>query len=200
MNSGTPLDVFEIAAALDRHQVDYVLIGGVAMQAYGHVRTTQDMDIITVWERPNITRLAGALRELHARLRGVDADLLGIDVGDPDDLYEAGNLTMQTTHGDLDIFEVRDTPGAPGDYGQLRRRALALQIRGVRMLVADPEDLIRMKTAAAQLDDRNDRKRTQDLDDIKVLKQLALAQTERPTAEDLARQPDFGSKDRGPEW
>jgi hypothetical protein len=147
VNTGTPLDVFEIAATLDRHQVDYVLIGGVAMQAHGHVRTTQDMDIITVWERPNITKLAGALRALDAHLRGVDAGLLGIDVGDPDDLYEAGNLTMQTTHGDLDVFETQYTPGAPADYGQLRGRALQLEIRGVRILVADPEDLIRMKTA-----------------------------------------------------
>ncbi len=40
------LDAAQLLAALDRHQVDCVLIGGMAVQAYGHVRTTVDLDVI----------------------------------------------------------------------------------------------------------------------------------------------------------
>ena len=36
------LDAAQLLAALDRHQVDCVLIGGMAVQAYGPVRTTVD--------------------------------------------------------------------------------------------------------------------------------------------------------------
>jgi hypothetical protein len=105
-------------------------------------------------------------------LRGIDADLLGLDLGDPDTLYNGGNFLMHTRHGDLDVFAVDQTPGAPARFEDLRARAIAVEIRGVTLLIAHPDDLIRMKTAASQFRDRPDAKRRQDLDDIAVLERL----------------------------
>lgn len=51
-----PLDPFELTGALARHGLDYVLIGGVAMQVHGHVRTTRDMDLIADWTPENMVR------------------------------------------------------------------------------------------------------------------------------------------------
>ena len=172
VESGSPLQVFELVVVLNRHEVDYLLIGGVALQAHGHVRTTQDLDVIAAWTKENMRRLAGALGELGARLRGVDADRLGIDLTDPQQLYEGGNFLLRTQHGDLDVFAVEQTRGAPRSYEELRARAMTLEVRGVEVLVADPEDLIRMKTAASQFRDRQEDKRRQDLDDIAVLERL----------------------------
>ncbi len=87
-------------------------IGGVALQAHGHTRTTIDLDVIAAWTPENMRRLAGALRELKAELRGVDADVLGLDLGDPKTLNDGGNFLMRTRHGDLDVFAVEQTPGA----------------------------------------------------------------------------------------
>jgi len=166
------LDAERLLGALARHGVDYVLIGGVAIQAYGHVRTTQDLDLIAAWTPENAARLAAALRELGAHLRGVDADLLGIDPGNPEHIYEGGNFLMSTLHGDLDVFAVEQTAGAPPSYQELRDRAVPVEVLGVRLLVAHPEDLIRMKTAASRFRDRPEHKRRQDLDDIAVLERL----------------------------
>lgn len=166
------MDAERLLGALARHRVDYVLIGGVAIQAYGHVRTTQDLDVIAAWTRENIDRLAAALHELGARLRGVDADLLGIDPGNSRHLYQGGNFLLSTQHGDLDVFAVDQTAGAPASYEELRDRAVAVEVLGVRLLVANPEDLIRMKTAASRFRDRPEHKRRQDLDDIAVLERL----------------------------
>ena len=52
------LDAGALLAALDRHQLDCVLIGGMAVQAYGHVRTTLDLDVIAAWTPENPRRLA----------------------------------------------------------------------------------------------------------------------------------------------
>jgi hypothetical protein len=166
------LDAAELLAALSRHDVDCVLIGGMAIQAYGHVRTTVDLDVIAAWTPENMRRLAAALGELRARLRGVDADLLGIDLTDPEQLYSGGNFLMRTAHGDLDVFAVDQTAGAPRSYEQLRARAVAVEVLGARILIAHPEDLIRMKTAASRFRDRPEAKRRQDLDDIAVLERL----------------------------
>jgi uncharacterized nucleotidyltransferase DUF6036 len=164
-----PLDAGELAATLNRHGVDYVVIGGVALQAHGHVRTTVDLDVVVAWTPENVQRLAGALRELGAQLRGVDADKLGIDLGSPEQLYEGGNYLMHTRHGDLDVFSVDQTLGALQRYDELRERAIPVEVRGIRLLIAHPEHLIRMKTAAAEFRDRPEAKRRQDLDDIAVL-------------------------------
>jgi Nucleotidyl transferase AbiEii toxin, Type IV TA system len=169
-----PLDVAQLLRGLSEHRVDYVLIGGVAIEAYGHVRTTVDLDVIAAWTPENIRRLAAALRQFDARLRGVDADRLGIDVTDPRQLLEGGNFLMRTTHGDLDVFAVDQAAGAPASYEQLRARAVPVEALGVSMLVAHPEDLIRMKVAASQFRDRPEPKRRQDLDDIAVLERLRV--------------------------
>lgn len=171
--SDRPLDAYELVAALSGHGVDYVVIGGVAMQAHGHVRTTIDLDIVAAWTPDNMHRLAGALGELDAKLRGVDADLIGLDLGDADTLYRGGNFLMHTRHGDLDVFAIEQTAGAPKRYQDLRSRAVAVEIRGLRLMIAHPEDLIRMKTAAAQFRDRPEPKRRQDLDDVAVLERLS---------------------------
>ncbi len=166
------LDADQLLRTLAEHEVDYVLIGGVAIQAYGHVRTTIDLDVIAAWTPENLRRLADALRDLRARLRGIDAELLGIDVTDPSQLHDGGNFLMRTAHGDLDVFAIDQTAGAPRSYDQLRDRAVAVEVFGVRILVAHPEDLIRMKLAAAELRDRPEVKRRQDREDIAVLERL----------------------------
>jgi hypothetical protein len=53
----------EFIRVLDERRVDYMVVGGVALGAHGHVRYTQDMD---VWFRAtvdNAERLIAALRD-----------------------------------------------------------------------------------------------------------------------------------------
>lgn len=200
MSSASPLDVAELTRVLSRRGVDYVVIGGVAMQAHGHVRTTQDFDVIALWTPENITRLAAALRELGAKLRGVAAELLGIDLYDPKQLHEAGNLLMDTPYGDLDVFAVDQTKGAPASYEQLREHAVAIELDSLALLIAHPEDLIRMKTAAAEFRDRPEAKRRQDREDIAVLERLRAQELEQRggSSPSLRRSPRHDASRRGP--
>jgi hypothetical protein len=69
-------DPLALLGVLARHEVDFVVIGGVAVQAHGHLRTTRDVDVIAAPDADNARRLAAALRELDARNRGVDAEHL----------------------------------------------------------------------------------------------------------------------------
>ncbi|MGH2450354.1 MAG: DUF6036 family nucleotidyltransferase [Candidatus Limnocylindria bacterium] len=149
-----PRRIFEV---FQRHGVDYVVIGGVATIVHGHTRNTRDVDFVAATDRANLERLAGALRELGARLSGTDAHLLGIDVYDPATLGSGANFTMETAAGGLDFFN--DVPGG-APYEELRGRALAVDLGTVKVHVAGRDDLIRMKQAAG---------RPQDLADIAAL-------------------------------
>ena len=54
---------------LDRHGVDYVLVGGAAAAMLGAERLTQDVDCVISRQLANLERVASALQELGARLR-----------------------------------------------------------------------------------------------------------------------------------
>jgi hypothetical protein len=103
-----PTDPVEIFRALNAHDVDYLIIGGVAVQAYGHVRTTQDVDVVVAPDLGNLERLSAALAQLGARLKGVDADLLGIDPTDPAHLRDGANFGLATRAGGLDVWTDAD--------------------------------------------------------------------------------------------
>src|SRR5262249_10579376 len=69
------LEVGPLLNALDRKEVDFVVIGGVAGLAHGSAYPTYDLDIAYARGRRNLERLAAALREIRVRLRGAPADL-----------------------------------------------------------------------------------------------------------------------------
>src|SRR5690242_14617928 len=79
MQPDTPLDAERILAVLARNGVDYVIVGGIAAQAHGHVRTTFDIDVFPRPEPDNLRRLANALNELEARTLNEGSEGLAID-------------------------------------------------------------------------------------------------------------------------
>ena len=147
------LDPARVFATLERHGVDYVTIGAFAVIAHGYVRATADIDLVARQDHDNLERLAAAFAELHARLRGVDADLLEIDPTDPDTLANGANFTLETDAGPIDYLN--DVPGA-GDYHGLRARAVEATAAGVVVRVAGLDDLIRMKRASGRPQDLRD--------------------------------------------
>ncbi|MGH8777215.1 MAG: hypothetical protein ACRDWI_19435 [Jiangellaceae bacterium] len=152
-----PLDPERVFATLERHGVDFTIIGGFAVIAHGHVRATKDIDILAAQERENLRRLAAAFAELGARLRGVDANLLPVDPTDPEDLGNGANWTLETDAGWVDYMS--DVPGGV-PYEEIRAEARVVEIRGVRLKVAGLAHLLRMKRAAG---------RPRDLADIAAL-------------------------------
>lgn len=144
------LDPARVFAALDRHGVDYVTVGAFAVIAHGYVRATADIDLMARQDRANIERLAAALTDLGARLRGVDAELLEIDPTDPETLANGASFTLDTDAGPLDYLN--DVPGAD-DYEALRARAVEATAAGVVVRVAGLDDLIRMKRASGRPQD-----------------------------------------------
>ena len=102
------LDAERIFAVLAEHRVDYVVVGGVAVQVHGHVRMTNDLVIIPAPGRANLDGLATALRELNARVLNPGSEDLAIDASM---LPRATLWQLSTEVGDIDLL--RDAPGDP---------------------------------------------------------------------------------------
>ena len=141
----------EILATLDRHDVRYVLIGGLAAVLYGSAHVTTDVDIVPEEAADNLERLSAALRELDARIRVAgEPDGVAFDPA-PEFLRRVRIWNLQTTRGDLDIaFEPSGTRG----YEDLRRDMVAIRVRGLDVPVASLADVIRSKEAAGRERDR----------------------------------------------
>jgi hypothetical protein len=135
--------------------VDFVVVGGVAVIVQASPRFTKDLDICYATEQANLDRLGAALTELGARLRGVEEDIPF--VADGLTLRHTQMLTLTTLDGDLDLLV--DPDGSPG-YATLRRNASPIKLDGITVLVASIDDMIAMKRAAG---------RPQDLVDLESL-------------------------------
>lgn len=150
MAESQPLDAQEIFAALARHEVDYVVVGGIAVQVYGHVRMTNDVDLIPAPTPQNLARLASALDELDARILNVGSEHLRVDAKL---LPRATLWQMSTRHGDVDVLH--DAPGAP-PFDRLRERAAIVSLGELAIPVVSRDDLIKMKADAARPVDLSD--------------------------------------------
>jgi hypothetical protein len=145
-----PPDVERIFAALDAHGVDYVVVGGIAVQAHGHVRMTNDLDLIPSPTPANIKRLAEALNDLNARVLNPGSEDLQIDA---QMLPRATLWQLSTPDGDIDILH--DAPGA-APFPQLRSRALTITLGDLNIPIASRDDLIKMKNASGRPTDLAD--------------------------------------------
>ena len=134
---------------LHKWKVEYVVIGGIAATFQGSTTITRDFDICYSRERANMERLTSALRELNARLRGVDVDVpFQLDAAS---LRNRLNFTFKTKHGDFDCL---GDPGGGFDYELLKRNADQMDLGGWKVMVASLDDLITMKRAAGRNKDR----------------------------------------------
>lgn len=161
-------DPDRILAALDTHNVDYLLVGGVAARAYGAQRRTADVDCVPSTTEANLGRLAAALRSLNARLRvggmsDEEASQLPVTI-DAATLRNFGSSTWMTDAGPLDVLaELRDSDGGRHDYDDLLTRSVGYQVGTVTVSLAALEDIISSKEFAG---------RDKDLEGLPELREL----------------------------
>lgn len=143
----------EIFAALHRHGVDYVTIGGIAANAHGSRRLTLDVDVVPAPDEANYQRLVAALDELGAPASAVDSEFRDFEPRDSFDLARARILKLPTAAGDLDLLN--GALGAP-PYEDLRKRSVEVEVRGTPVRIASLDDLIAMKRASGRPQDLRD--------------------------------------------
>lgn len=145
-------DAQEILRVLAAHGVDFVVIGGIAVQAHGYIRWTKDLDVIVRPTTLNFSRLSEAFRELEAEVRHAGT----LKLTDPHQLRRAPLVPVLTTAGPLDVVNIEHVAGPPRSYEGLRHDALVVELSGSEVAVAGLADLIRMKRAAGRKHDLAD--------------------------------------------
>lgn len=135
-----------ILAALEREQVEYVLIGAMAMAAQGLIRATRDLDFFVEPSPDNVERLKRALRSVFR-----DPSVDEISAEDLAGGYPAIEYVPPGGGYSLDILS---RLGDAFRYEDVEWEETVLE--GIRVRVATPRMLFRMKKDTVRPQDRVD--------------------------------------------
>jgi predicted nucleotidyltransferase len=146
----------ELLRSLADADVEFVVIGGLALNAWGVVRGTKDVDVVLAAEADNFKRVAGVAVAAGGHVQQGEA-LLGSAFSIAAALAAGEQVVIETNLGRLDVVQGLD--GVPS-FEDLRSRATEAEILGSRVWICSREDLKAMKRAAG---------RTRDLADLEDL-------------------------------
>lgn len=147
-----------VAAALNRHRVRYLVVGGLAVAAHGYGRVTFDVDLVLHLEQENVRRAMDALESLGYRPVPPVAAREFADPAKREVWIRDKNMVVFSLRSDRH----RETPidlfvSEPFDFDREYARALVGELRpGMPIRFVHIETLIRMKEKAGREKDRED--------------------------------------------
>ena len=136
-----PPDFKEFLRLLNSSQIDYLVIGGYAVNYYGYSRATADLDIWIAIEPSNAARLAAVVNEFG--FAQADAGLFLT----PGSVIRMGTPPIR--------LEIRTTISG-ATFGDCFPRRITAEIDGVEINFIAVEDLRQNKKAAGRLKDQLD--------------------------------------------
>ncbi len=136
------VSIRELLSRLTDHQVEFVVVGGMAAVLHGSAVVTQDLDICAPMTPENFAQVISALRGLDPRNR-MTPQRLALP-GDPDALKGFKNLSLITDAGVLAILgEIKGI----GDYDAASAHAIIMGTFDFPVRVLDLDTLILAKAA-----------------------------------------------------
>jgi hypothetical protein len=158
------LDFQEIFKEFNRLKLDYLVVGGLAVNFHGVPRMTYDIDLIISLQPDNIIKLVTKLTEWGYRPKVPVNPVELLDEAKRNSwIKEKGMKAMNFYSEELPIGEIDIIFDSPIPYDELKKRAVMIEISGERIPTISIPDLIKLK-------ERSGRK--QDLSDVEYLKMI----------------------------
>lgn len=149
--TSNPLQLRELLGRLTDAEIRFVLVGGLAVNAWGYMRGTRDVDLVPDPDRENLAKLDALLRELEGK---VDVGGRLLDTGAITTFLRNGDRTLvRTALGEVDVLQ--GLPQVP-PYAQLAEKATEIDLDGLVVRVCSLEHLLEMKRAGDRHRDRDD--------------------------------------------
>ncbi|TAJ78938.1 MAG: hypothetical protein EPO42_07040 [Gallionellaceae bacterium] len=149
--------VVDLLRSLSEAQVRYVLVGGIAVQLHGYLRSTFDVDLVLAMDDDNLARFIGV-----AKSRGLVPSIpVPIDA-----LRNAAQIEQWYQEKGMLAFALREPQVGGGvvdvlvrpivPFEQLHRNAIAGELFSQKVQVASIDDLLAMKRHANRDKDKLD--------------------------------------------
>lgn len=143
------IDLRKAITSLSANEVEYVVVGGVAITLHASAYITQDLDVCYSRSRENISRLGAALKPFEPQPRNWPDGLPF--VFDEETIRHGTNFTVATSIGAVDLLgEVKGI----GDYAAALENSVTYSLYGCDVRAFTLDALIASKTAADRPKDR----------------------------------------------
>jgi predicted nucleotidyltransferase len=136
---------------LSEADIRFVLVGGLAVNAWGYLRGTRDVDFVPDPSPENLAKLDTLLRELGGK---VDVGGQLLDANSISTFLRTGDRTLVATDlGQVDVLQ--GLPQVPS-FAALDEKAKDVDLDGLLVRVCSLEHLIEMKRSSNRDRDRDD--------------------------------------------
>ena len=139
--------MLRVLRARESAGVRYVLIGATAMGLHGVIRATEDVDLVVEASADNIERLRQAFRSAYDEDPSID------DIRTEDLLGDYPSVRYYPPSGDL-YFDIMTRLGDVAHFDDVAAETKAIE--GIRVRVATPAALYRLKKDTVRPLDRQD--------------------------------------------
>ncbi len=134
--------------SLIEKNVDFVVVGGLAISAHSTGYITTDLDFCYLRMPENLKKIASALNPFEPRLRGFPDD--PPFVWDERTLQNGTNFTLKTNIGDIDLLG--EVAGI-GNFEAVEKESVLTKLYGCEVRILTVEGLIKAKRAAGRVKD-----------------------------------------------
>lgn len=142
-----PERVLAVCRALNDHQVEYLVVGAVAINFLGLPRATEDLDLFIRPTAANVERLKQALRSVWD-----DPAIESLSIGDFNGEYAV--VRYGPPDDELEIIDLMAYIGEAFTFEDLESQIV--DVGGVSIKVATPASLFRMKRGTLRPKDQGD--------------------------------------------
>lgn len=151
------MKIAELLQSLSEGQVQCVLVGGLAVQLHGFMRSTFDVDLVLAMNDGNLARFIAVAKQ-YGLVPSIPVPI--------DSLRNAGQIEQWHREKGMLAFALREPQTGGGvvdilvrpeiSFEQLMANAVAGELYGRKVWIASIEDLIAMKRVANRAKDRLD--------------------------------------------
>jgi predicted nucleotidyltransferase len=158
------LDFQTIFKELNEIGIDYLVVGGLAVNFHGVPRMTYDMDLMALLESENILKLVTQLTQWGYRPKiPIDPRDLADEKKRNSWVHEKGMKALNFYSETLPIGEIDIVIDTPIPYEELKSRAIRVELQDEKIPTVSIHDLIDLKIRAG---------RKQDLADVEHLRMI----------------------------
>jgi hypothetical protein len=142
-----PVESYEpLLRAFAQEHINYLIVGGVAVNLHGHPRFTNDLDILLTLDRENLQKMSRLMDRMGYQQR------LPIAIEDLSDekkaralIQEKGLTAYSFIHGKYPQFNVDVLVAASIDFQTFAVHTMRAELWGIDVPVVSIDDLIAMK-------------------------------------------------------
>ncbi|HBU70156.1 MAG TPA: hypothetical protein DEE98_07225 [Elusimicrobia bacterium] len=161
------MDFKRIFSELNKRDIKYLVAGGIAVNLYGFVRATSDLDIMLRMSDENVGKLMQLFQELGFKPR------VPVNIHDFADKSKRGKWIKEKGMIVFSVYNPKNEMEGIDimieefiDFNKAYEKRVTLMNQGVKVPVVSIEDLIRLKVHAG---------RVRDLSDVEALKEIINA-------------------------